>query len=65
MTPQSQQRDYLGDLTDELEQYGSCSFVDEFVSGGPKNYAYSVFGPSTGKRVKKCKVKDITLNYEN
>jgi len=57
--------DYLGDLTDELEEYGSCSFVDKFVSGGPKNYAFSVFYPSTGKRARKCKVKSITLNYEN
>jgi len=23
--------DYLGDLTDELEEYGSCSFVEEFA----------------------------------
>ena len=58
-------RDYLGDLTDELEEYGSGSFIQEFVSGGPKNYAFSVFCPSTGKRATKCKVKDITLNYEN
>jgi hypothetical protein len=28
--------DYLGDLTDELE-FGSGSFIEEFVSGGPKN----------------------------
>jgi hypothetical protein len=49
--------DYLGDLTDELLEYGSYSFVDEFVSGGPKNYAFSVFCPSTGKRATKCKVK--------
>jgi hypothetical protein len=29
--------DYLGDLKDELEEFGSGSFIDEFVSGGPKN----------------------------
>jgi hypothetical protein len=57
--------DYLGELTDELEEFGVGSYIDEFVSGGPKNYAYSVFCPSTGKRTTKCKVKGITLNYEN
>jgi len=65
MTPKVKTGDYLGDLTDELEEYGSYSFVEEFVSGGPKNYAFSVFCPSTGKRATKCKVKGITLNYEN
>jgi len=35
--------DYLDDFTDELKEYGSCSFVEEFVSGGPKNYTFSVF----------------------
>ena len=57
--------DYLGDLTDELEEFGSGFFIDEFVSGGPKNYAFSVICPSTGKRTNKCKVKSITLNYQN
>jgi len=41
---------YLGDLTDELEKFGSGSYIEEFVSGGPKNYAFSVFSPTTGKR---------------
>jgi hypothetical protein len=31
---------YLGDLTDELEEYGSGSYIDEFVSGGPKNCVF-------------------------
>ena len=55
---------YLGDLTDELE-FGSRSYIEEFVSGGPKNYAFSVFSPTTGKRKTRCKVKGITLNYDN
>ena len=56
---------YLGDLTDELEEFGSGSYIEEFVSGGPKNYAFSVFSPTTGKRTTRCKVKSITLNYDN
>ena len=43
----------------------SGSFIDQFISGGPKNYAFSVICPSTGKRTTKCKVKGITLKYEN
>ena len=31
--------DRLGDMTNEL---GSREYIDEFVSGGPKNYAYKV-----------------------
>jgi hypothetical protein len=53
--------DYLGEFTDELEEFGSGSFIEEFVSGGPKNYAFMVICPATGKR----KVKGITLNYNN
>ena len=57
--------DYLSDLTDELEEYGSGSLIEDFVSLGPKNYGFSVVSPSTGKRATQCKVKCITLNYEN
>jgi hypothetical protein len=57
--------DYLGDLTNELEEYGSYSFIEQFLSGGPKNYAFSVFCPSTGKRTTKCRVNGITSNYHN
>jgi hypothetical protein len=37
--------DYLVDLTNKLEEYGSGSFIQEFVSGGPKNYTFSVILP--------------------
>jgi len=57
--------EYLGDLIDELEDFGSGSFIDQFVSGGPKNYAFSVICPSSSKRTTKCKVRGINLNYEN
>ena len=48
--PKVKTGDYLGNLTNELEEYGPGSFIQEFVSGGPKNYAFSVFFSSTGKR---------------
>ena len=57
--------EYLDELADELEEYGAGSYVEELVSSGPKISAFSVFCPATGKRATKCKVKGITLNYEN
>jgi hypothetical protein len=48
-----------------LEAFGSGLYIEKFASGGPKNYAFSVICPSTGKHVAKCKAKGITLNYEN
>jgi len=63
--PKVETADYLGDLIDELKEFGSGSYNEEFVSGGPKNYAFCVFSPSTRKRTTKFKVKGITLHYEN
>ena len=48
--------DYLGEFTDELDG----DFIVEFVSGGPKNYAFKT---SQGKET--CKVRGFTLNFEN
>ena len=48
--------DYLGQLTDELDGH----FITEFISAGPKNYAYNT---SDNKQV--CKVRGFTLNYRN
>ena len=45
--------DYLGDLKDEL----GGDYITEFVSGGPKNYAYK-----TEKEKVECKVRGFTLN---
>ena len=41
--PNVKTRDYMGDVTHDLEVYGSWSFVEEFLSSGPKTYAFSVF----------------------
>ncbi|XP_072377730.1 uncharacterized protein [Diabrotica undecimpunctata] len=48
----------IGDLTDEL---GGGS-ISEFVSGGPKNYAYKCILPDGQQKIC-CKVKGISLNY--
>ena len=44
--------DYLGDLTNELK---AGEHIVEFVSGGPKNYAYRT---NNGKEV--CKVRGFS-----
>lgn len=54
----------VGDLANELEKIHPEAYIEEFVSGGPKNYAFRVFSPTDGY-VDVCKVKGITLNYEN
>ena len=61
----SEKGDYLGHLTEELEDFGSDSFIEEFISVGPKNYGFSDFRPSIGKCTTKCKVKGISMNNEN
>ena len=48
---------YLGELTSELDK---MEYITEFVSTGPKSYAYET---SLGKYV--CKVKGCSLNYRN
>ena len=57
--------DFLGDLTAELAEYGAGSHIQEFVSGGPKNYAYEFFKAKDQTYETRCKVKGISLNYKN
>ncbi|KAJ8909914.1 hypothetical protein NQ315_014921 [Exocentrus adspersus] len=52
--------EFLGDMTDEL---GAGSYITEFVSGGPKNYAYKYFDAKDNEEKVVCKVKGIALNY--
>jgi len=47
-------------MTSELHPY---EFISEFVSGGPKNYAYRVMIGATGEEKTVCKVRGITINY--
>ena len=48
--------DYLGEFTSELE---ADVYIEEFVSGGPKNYGYK-----TKKGKVECKVRGFRLNSE-
>jgi len=47
-------------MTSELKPN---EFICEFVSGGPKNYAYKSINSLTGEEKTVCKVRGITLNY--
>jgi len=55
--------DFLGELTCELAGYGPNAYITEFVAGGPKNYAYEVLVPGTGKKFHTAKVRGFTLNH--
>jgi hypothetical protein len=52
--------DKLGDMVDELEQ---DEYIEEFVSGDPKKYAYRIANVWTREKKTVCKVRGITLNY--
>ena len=52
--------DKLGDMTNEL---GSDEYVKQFVSGGPKNYAYKIVNYNTLETKTVCKVRGIIPNY--
>jgi hypothetical protein len=57
----------VGELTGELEEYGSGSFIEENVSNGPNNYAYSVLRlgqtvlqvEDAGNNLKLCKFQGL------
>ena len=54
----------LGELTDELADKGPGTFIEAFVSGGPKFYAYK-FRKLNGECGYVCKVKGIRLDFAN
>jgi hypothetical protein len=58
MIAEPMRRYKLGDLTDELADYGHGAFIFEFLSLGPKNYAYKVSLPIDIFRTV-CKVRGI------
>lgn len=53
--------DLLGEMTDELKG----GYIQTFVSGGAKNYAYKVKKEGCDKVEMVCKVKGIRLDYMN
>ncbi len=59
--PEVKTGDYLGDMTDELKDYGPGSYITEFVSGGPKNYGYKVYSTKDNQEYTCIKIKGIAL----
>jgi hypothetical protein len=47
-------------MTSELD---AEEYIEEFVSGGPKYYAYRTVNTRTLARKTVCKARGITLNY--
>jgi len=52
--------DNLGAMTSELKP---TQIIEEFLTGGPNNYAYKIFYSATDERKTIYKVRGITLNY--
>ncbi len=52
---------YLGEMTDELTEYGEGAKIVSFSSGGPKNYGYQV-KDSKGMYHQQIKIKGISFN---
>ncbi|KAG5865699.1 hypothetical protein JTB14_014529 [Gonioctena quinquepunctata] len=55
--------EFVGDMTDEFEKEGLDSYITEFVSGGPKNYSYTLWSTKDREHKTVCKVKGIFLNH--
>jgi len=53
---------HLGEMTNELKEYGKNAYISEFASGGPKNYAYKVEDTENGQDQFAIKVRGITLS---
>ena len=53
--------DALRDITSELK---GNDHIPQFVSGGPKNYAFILWNIVMGEMKTLCKVRSITLNYK-
>lgn len=51
-------------MTDELQDYGPGSYITEFVSGGPKHYAYKVWSTKEKKEKVSMKVKGFRITQD-
>ena len=58
--PLIEMEDKLGYMNSELR---TSETISEFVSGGPKNYTYSVLDTGDGREKIVCKIRGLTLNY--
>lgn len=57
--------DCIGQLTNELTQYGANAYITEFVAVGAKSYSYIVLNPDTDETFQIAKCKGITASFKN
>ena len=62
--PEIKTGNFLGDLTDELADYGPSARCVKFVSGGPKNYAYEIHMEKDGGIETKTVVKTKGIRHD-
>ncbi|KAF4523991.1 hypothetical protein B566_EDAN013833 [Ephemera danica] len=55
----------LGELTDELLEYGEGCKIREFIGAGPKHYAFKAYDKYDELVKTVMKVRGITLNVKN
>uniref|UniRef100_A0A1B0CJT2 DNA-directed DNA polymerase n=1 Tax=Lutzomyia longipalpis TaxID=7200 RepID=A0A1B0CJT2_LUTLO len=55
---------FLGELTDELTDFSEGSYIDEFVSCGPKAYGLKIYSPGSDSYSYKVVFKGISMNRE-
>lgn len=55
----------VGQLTDEIQEYGDDAYISEYVSVGPKSYSLKITIPSQNKIIEVCKCKGFRLNRKN
>lgn len=53
----------LGDMTSELKDFESGSYISQFIAAGPKSYCYNVHQPSSEQVVRVVKNKGQPFTY--
>lgn len=53
---------FLGEMTNELKDYGADSYIKEFVSAGPKNYAMKIYSTEDKHFKYVTKIRGFTLD---
>lgn len=54
--------DFLGDMIEEMANYGQSSYITEFVADGTKNYGYKHWSGNQQYYKSVFKVKDLSLH---
>jgi hypothetical protein len=55
----------LGELTDEIAEYGPGAHITKYVSIGPKSYCLEVKVPGKEEPIEIRKIKGVTLKFNN